>query len=167
MKDLLVPCGQSISIRPGGQFYFDPDESDAAILPAMTAGKWVPSEDQLKAFGARLAAARKAKGLTLDDIGARFGYGSGKGAPWTWEKGSVQPPVLLLAELAKLYGTTIDYLVTGREVGAWPFPSVPPSKFFSLSGEIREHTERSLAAAVSAGEISPPMDLAIAQGGRR
>ena len=67
--------------------------------------------EELKDIVARnLTACRKAAGLTQLQLAEKLNY-SDK-AVSKWERGESLPDVYVLCELAKLYGVTLDYLVT-------------------------------------------------------
>lgn len=71
-------------------------------------------EDERKAFGRRLAAARNKAGLTLEGAAQRLtdnGHPIGKAAIGAWEKGRNLPDAIWLQRLAKLYGLSLDALV--------------------------------------------------------
>lgn len=71
-------------------------------------------EDDRKALGARLAAARKLATLTLDQVAAKLtegGYKFGKAAVGAWEVGRNVPDAIVLGRLAKMYGVTADALL--------------------------------------------------------
>jgi len=59
----------------------------------------------------RLKNLRLAKGLTLQQVGESFGIS--KVSVSTWEAGKTNPGRKRLEQLAELYGTTIQFLVTG------------------------------------------------------
>ena len=56
---------------------------------------------------------RKAKGMTQLELAERLNY-SDK-AVSKWERGESLPDVIILAELAVLFGVTLDYLVRGEK----------------------------------------------------
>lgn len=71
-------------------------------------------EDERKALGRRLAAARVLAEFTLDGVAKALnekGYAITRAAIGAWETGRNLPDALWLRRLAKLYGTTLDALV--------------------------------------------------------
>lgn len=72
-----------------------------------------PEQDR-KALGKRLSAARTLKALTIDAAAKQLtakGYPLTKQALGHWETGRNVPDALWLSRLAKLYNTTLDALV--------------------------------------------------------
>lgn len=73
------------------------------------------AEEDRKALGRRLAAARKIAGFpSLQSVADRLtelGYPIGKAAVGHWETGTNLPDAIWLRRLAKLYNTTLDALV--------------------------------------------------------
>lgn len=72
------------------------------------------SEEDRKALGKRLSAARTLKALTIEAAARQLtalGYPITKQALGHWETGRNVPDALWLRRLAKLYGTTLDALV--------------------------------------------------------
>lgn len=68
----------------------------------------------------RLLACRKAKGLTLEQVGAAFATdakpeGFGKAAVSAWEKGRNDLTLPQLIKLSELYGVTANYLLSGDD----------------------------------------------------
>lgn len=59
----------------------------------------------------RLKNLRLAKGLTLQQVGDSFGIS--KVSVSTWESGKTHPDGKKLEKLAELYGTTVQFLITG------------------------------------------------------
>jgi transcriptional regulator with XRE-family HTH domain len=65
------------------------------------------------AVGRRLAAARRARGLTQAQVAGRVGVKAR--AVWSWEHGEFAPTADRLPKLAKLYGITTRFLLYGIE----------------------------------------------------
>lgn len=71
-------------------------------------------EDQRRALGKRLAAARKLNGYTIESAAKELterGYPLTKGALGHWETGKNIPDALWMGRLAKLYNSTVDALL--------------------------------------------------------
>lgn len=77
-----------------------------------------PQEDKA-ALGQRLASARKLAGFTIESAAKALttrGYPITKAAVGAWEKGRNLPDALWLSRIAKLYGTTVDSLVSDDSI---------------------------------------------------
>lgn len=70
----------------------------------------------MNSLGERLALARKRAGLRQDDVAAEFKISRVNVSQW--ESNTTKPDTDRLPILAKIYGTTVDWLMTG--VGATP-----------------------------------------------
>ena len=66
---------------------------------------------ETKAVGAQIAALRKAKGLTQNDLGNRLGVSFQ--AVSKWERGETLPDTAILLDLANVLGTSVDYILAG------------------------------------------------------
>lgn len=89
------------------------------------------------AIGARLRSERQRLGLTQEGVASRIGLKS-KSAIKNYEKGQV-PGAEMLARLAALFGSSIDWLLSGRESGE-PISRVadPPGFYSALDRTERE-----------------------------
>lgn len=67
----------------------------------------------IKKVGEQIAVLRKAKGLTQSELGERIGIAFQ--AVSKWERGETLPDVTLLPDLAKILGTTVDFILLGSE----------------------------------------------------
>ena len=65
-------------------------------------------------LGARVEQARKARGLTQDELAQKAGY-SNRGAICRIEQGTFVPSVATLIEIAKALGVTLDWLCETEE----------------------------------------------------
>jgi len=77
------------------------------------------SEDERKAIGKHLSAARNLAGYTIASAAAKMtsmGYPLTKGALGHWETGRNVPDAIWLSRLARLYETTMDALVYDESV---------------------------------------------------
>lgn len=98
--------------------------------------------DDLKTVIARnLADCRKAANLTQLQLAEKLNY-SDK-AVSKWERGESVPDITVLCELAKLYGVTLDYLVTDRG-------NKPPKTRKQVTREMRK---RLLITVISCGLV--------------
>lgn len=78
-------------------------------------GYW--SAARRRAFGERLAAARAARGFTLEKVAEAFE--SGRARVGHWETGARLPDAAALAQLCDLLAISADKLLLGAE--PWPF----------------------------------------------
>lgn len=67
----------------------------------------------MQRFEDRLKTLRLEKGLTQEELAEKICVT--KQAISKWENGISMPDVALLGSLAELYGTTVDFLLTGEE----------------------------------------------------
>lgn len=80
------------------------------------------NQDALKAvIAANIAELRKKNGMTQQDLAARLNYTDK--AISKWERGESIPDVLVLKQIADMYGVTVDYLLT--DVHEETKPAVP------------------------------------------
>ena len=89
----------------------------------------------------RIRALRLAKGLTLQQVGDVFGIS--RGSVSNWEVGHSQPDPRKIERLAQLFGTSVQYLVSGEDLPALAslntsFAGVP---FISFS-QIKSSSEK-------------------------
>lgn len=64
-------------------------------------------------LGERIATLRREKGMTQDAVAERLGV-SGQ-AVSKWENGISYPDITILPEIAKLFGVTVDELLSGKK----------------------------------------------------
>lgn len=67
----------------------------------------------IKKTGEQIAALRKTKGITQNELGERIGVSFQ--AVSKWERGEALPDTAILPDLANILETTIDYLLCGTE----------------------------------------------------
>ena len=103
------------------------------------------------ALGVRLAAAREKAQLSQLQVAQRFGLN--KATVSAWETGRGVPDSLRLQELAKLYGTTPNDLLSEQAVQAWPFTRLTPEQFALIPSPTREAAESVLLAALPLEEL--------------
>ena len=73
--------------------------------------EWTP--EQRAAFGERLRESRKAKALTLVEVGVMFD--TSKQTVNHWEAGRNMPSAEQVARLAEEYGCSVEWLLYGRQ----------------------------------------------------
>ena len=66
-----------------------------------------------KTLGTRIAALRKEKGLTQEELAEKLGVSSQ--AVSKWENDLSCPDIMLLPSLAKIFDTTVDELLSGKK----------------------------------------------------
>ena len=77
----------------------------------------MPTRDpkELQAVGKRLRKARKALGLSQKELYDSLGVGA---STWhNWESGKRLPDPLVMAQLRKVYGVTLDWVFAGETAG--------------------------------------------------
>ena len=67
----------------------------------------------MKMFGAQIAALRKGKGMTQNELGNLLGISFQ--AVSKWERGETLPDTAILLDLARVLDTTVDYILTAGE----------------------------------------------------
>ncbi|MGE4340445.1 MAG: helix-turn-helix domain-containing protein [Pigmentiphaga sp.] len=85
-------------------------------------------------IGERIRERRKARGLTLQQVGDQFGIN--RASVSDWENDKTRPDLDRLVVLARTLGTSLDYLLAGRESNAekWPF-SANFSRYQALTAD--------------------------------
>lgn len=113
------------------------------------------SEHDRRAFGQRLAEARKRKGMSQVDVAAALGLNT-KQAVSHWEVGRNTPSAEQLALLASEYGVPVESLLTGRV--SWPFgPDVPIEAVQALPPELMAEARGMLRVLLAqAAKLAPP-----------
>ena len=67
----------------------------------------------MKMFGAQIAALRKQKGMTQNELGHRLGISFQ--AVSKWERGETLPDTAILLDLARVLDTTVDHILSAGE----------------------------------------------------
>lgn len=106
-------------------------------------------------IGSRIAAYRKEKGYTQEEIAQQLGVSSQ--AVSKWENDTSCPDIALLVPLSQLLGTTVDAILSGKPQGV---TILPPSQRRSIDGM----TLRVLVETVDQGKktnvkVNVPMKL--------
>lgn len=105
-----------------------------------------------KTLGARIAAGRKAKGMTQEELAAKLGVSSQ--AVSKWENDASCPDISLLPELARILGVTTDELLTGRSDEVMLLPEEQRKPLDQLTLRVRV-----LSAAGDKVRVNLPMPL--------
>jgi len=95
--------------------------------------------------GRRIRALRKAKGLTLQDLGDRFGVH--RASVHDWEYGYTYPDPRRLVDLAAELNTSIEYILTGH--APWPFPDIDLRRILKLPPEQLRELGLTLSTALT------------------
>ena len=84
------------------------------------------TQDSLKAIiAANIADLRKKNGMTQQDLAAKLNYTDK--AISKWERGESIPDVMVLKQIADMYGVTVDYLLTDVHEEPKPAPAEEPA----------------------------------------
>ncbi len=84
------------------------------------------TQDTLKAIiAANIADLRKKNGMTQQDLAAKLNYTDK--AISKWERGESIPDVMVLKQIADMYGVTVDYLLTDVHEEPKPAPAEEPA----------------------------------------
>ncbi len=129
---LLIECGTPLDA--GERFAIDLPEASGLVAeviwtsgslngcrfenpvpPAVLSGDEAAAPDG-EAFGERLQRLRKARGLSLAQVGAELGVS--KPTVWAWEQGRAKPVASRIDALAGLLGTTAHELLSGQDASA-------------------------------------------------
>ncbi|MBQ3301669.1 MAG: helix-turn-helix transcriptional regulator [Rudaea sp.] len=119
---------------------------------------------RMDAFGERLRAARERAGMTQEQLG--FELGVGKGTVSAWELGRSEPPLARLLVMRKIFGVSLDALLSGETASAHPegsriFGTDTAGNSFPLGqrNAARDRNEDALLARFR--ELSPAKRIAI------
>lgn len=116
-----------------------------------------------RAYGARMRHAREMAGLTQDEAAKRMGYAQAVQLS-NMEAGNRMPPLHVLVQAAKLYGTTMDYLC-GLADDADRDPASAMVRH--VSGRITSELNRLIDVMVSTGVDTARKVLPTAAEGQR
>ncbi|NGT16950.1 helix-turn-helix domain-containing protein [Achromobacter insolitus] len=107
-------------------------------------------------LGERIRERRTAKRLTLQQVGDTFGIN--RASVSDWENNKTRPDLDRLVELARVLGTSTDFLLTGRRTSVtapeWPFPDIEPSRWQALPDRVKGKIEGRVLAQVEEWEES-------------
>ena len=105
-------------------------------------------------LGERIRERRTAKRLTLQQVGDTFGIN--RASVSDWENNKTRPDLDRLVELARVLGTSTDFLLTGRQSEAatpdWPFPDIEPSRWAQLPERVKGKIEGRVLAQIEEWE---------------
>ena len=98
---------------------------------------------QMQQVGARIAALRRERDMTQMALADRMGVSHQ--AVSKWERGDSMPDIAALPQLAQVFGTTVDYLLSGN---------TPPSREVRIVDDIIEHGVANMSQPVNAEELA-------------
>lgn len=105
-------------------------------------------------LGERIRDCRTAKNLTLQQVGDAFGIN--RASVSDWERNKTRPDLDRVVELARLLGSTTDFLLTGRRTAAidaaWPFQDVDPARWAVLPDRVKGKIEGRVLAQIEEWE---------------
>lgn len=112
-------------------------------------------------LGTNIRALRKRKGLTLEQVGERFGIKRSSVAGW--ESNSSRPDLDKLMGLAELFGVSVDFLLSGdadnpvpaKAKVEWPFTQFTVEQYQALSPESKTRIEGFVSGIVGEWETRP------------
>lgn len=114
-------------------------------------------------LGTNIRALRKAKGLTLEEVGNAVGIK--RASVSAWESSDTRPDLDRLVSLARLFGVTVDYLLSGDATrpptippassDVWPF-KVSKARFDAMPVSERNRVDRFLRDTVEDWESTVP-----------
>lgn len=106
-------------------------------------------------LGTNIRALRKAKGLTLEEVGNAVGIT--RASVSSWESSTTRPDLDRLVGLARLFGVTIDHLLSGDATkpptikstssDVWPF-KVSRARFDAMPATEKNRVDRFLRDTV-------------------
>jgi|GEM_PF-1596725 len=105
-------------------------------------------------LGQRIRECRGARGLTLQQVADVFGIN--RASVSDWEHNKTRPDLDRIVDLARLLGSSTDYLLTGRQGNSsdpgWPFPDIDPARWAILPERIKGRIEGRLLAQLEEWE---------------
>ncbi|MBZ0073646.1 helix-turn-helix domain-containing protein [Bordetella hinzii] len=108
----------------------------------------------LMSLGERIRERRKLKHLTLQQVAEAFGIN--RASVSDWEHNNTRPDVERLVKLARILGTSTDFLLTGRDATGdapeWPFHDIDPSRWALLPDRVKGKIEGRVLAQIEEWE---------------
>lgn len=108
-------------------------------------------------LGKRIAALRKEKGMTQEELAEKLGVSPQ--AISKWENGQSCPDISLLPRLAAIFGVTTDLLLTGEQEATPPVQMLPPEK----RKDIKDMMLRILVESVDGDKVRVNLPMALVQ----
>lgn len=108
-------------------------------------------------LGKRIAALRKEKGMTQEELAEKLGVSPQ--AISKWENGQSCPDISLLPRLAAIFGVTTDLLLTGEQETTPPVQMLPPEK----RKDINDMMLRILVESADGDKVRVNLPMALVQ----
>lgn len=108
-------------------------------------------------LGKRIAALRKEKGMTQEELAEKLGVSPQ--AVSKWENGQSCPDISLLPRLAAIFGVTTDLLLTGEQETTPPVQMLPPEK----RKDINDMMLRILVESANGDKVRVNLPMALVQ----
>jgi len=108
-------------------------------------------------LGKRIAALRKEKGMTQEELAEKLGVSPQ--AVSKWENGQSCPDISLLPRLAAIFGVTTDLLLTGEQETTPPVQMLPPEK----RKDINDMMLRILVESADGDKVRVNLPMALVQ----
>ena len=108
-------------------------------------------------LGKRIAALRKEKGMTQEELAEKLGVSPQ--AVSKWENGQSCPDISLLPRLAAIFGVTTDLLLTGEQETTPPVQMLPPEK----RKDIKDMMLRILVESADGDKVRVNLPMALVQ----
>lgn len=108
-------------------------------------------------LGKRIAALRKEKGMTQEELAEKLGVSPQ--AVSKWENGQSCPDISLLPRLAAIFGVTTDLLLTGEQETMPPVQMLPPEK----RKDINDMMLRILVESADGDKVRVNLPMALVQ----
>ena len=108
-------------------------------------------------LGKRIAALRKEKGMTQEELAEKLGVSPQ--AVSKWENGQSCPDISLLPRLAAIFGVTTDLLLTGEQETTPPVQMLPPEK----RKDINDMMLRILVESANGDKVHVNLPMALVQ----
>lgn len=108
-------------------------------------------------LGKRIAALRKEKGMTQEELAEKLGVSPQ--AVSKWENGQSCPDISLLPRLSAIFGVTTDLLLTGEQETTPPVQMLPPEK----RKDINDMMLRILVESADGDKVRVNLPMALVQ----
>lgn len=108
-------------------------------------------------LGKRIAALRREKGMTQEELAEKLGVSPQ--AVSKWENGQSCPDISLLPKLAATFGVTTDLLLTGEQDTTPPVQMLPPEK----RKDIKDMMLRILVESADGDKVRVNLPMALVQ----
>jgi len=117
------------------------------------------SEEQRKAFGKRLKQLRNQRRLTQKEVAARIGLQLSQFNKY--ESGMHVPPAEKLIQLAELFATTTDYLLTGASTDVQPITNTRLMERFRALAKCEPEEQEAVIRLIDAVIVKHRVESAV------